>query len=37
MVANGTIEFGREVDFVVPTGNLGNILAGYMAKRMACP
>ena len=37
MVANGTIEFGREVDFVVPTGNFGNILAGYMAKRMGLP
>ena len=37
MVANGTIEFGREVDFVVPTGNFGNILAAYIAKKMGLP
>lgn len=37
MVVDGTIEFGQSVDFVVPTGNFGNILAGYMAKRMGLP
>ena len=37
MVANGTIEFGREVDFVVPTGNFGNILAAYYAREMGVP
>lgn len=28
------IESKREVRFVVPTGNFGNIFAGYLAKRM---
>ncbi len=28
---------GAPVDFVVPTGNFGNILAGYIAKRMGLP
>ena len=30
----GSIAFGDEVDFCVPTGNFGDILAGYYAKRM---
>ena len=28
---------GEEVDFCVPTGNFGNILAGYYAKMMGLP
>lgn len=28
---------GEEVDFVVPTGNFGNVLAGYVAKQMGLP
>ena len=28
---------GEEVDFCVPTGNFGNILAGYYAKKMGLP
>ncbi len=28
---------GQLVDFVVPTGNFGNILAGYIAKKMGLP
>lgn len=28
---------GDPVDFVVPTGNFGNILSGYVAKRMGVP
>lgn len=28
---------GEPVDFVVPTGNFGNILAGCIARRMGCP
>ena len=30
-------EVGQEVDFVVPTGNFGNILSGYIAKKMGVP
>jgi threonine synthase len=30
-------EVGQEVDFVVPTGNFGNILSGYYAKKMGVP
>ncbi len=32
-----TSEIGQEVDFVVPTGNFGNILSGYVAKQMGVP
>ncbi|MEE9525773.1 MAG: threonine synthase, partial [Candidatus Woesearchaeota archaeon] len=28
---------GEEVDFAVPTGNFGDILAGYIAKKMGLP
>lgn len=31
------IEAGDKVNFVVPTGNFGNILAGYYAKLMGLP
>lgn len=34
-VLNGDV--GRPVDFVAPTGNFGNILAGYMARKMGVP
>ena len=37
MVANGSIAGGELLDFVVPTGNFGNILAGYYAKQMGLP
>ena len=33
----GKITFGDEVDFCVPTGNFGDILAGYYAKKMGLP
>ena len=33
----GRIAFGDEVDFCVPTGNFGDILAGYYAKQMGLP
>lgn len=33
----GEIETGDEVNFTVPTGNFGNILAGYYAMRMGLP
>ena len=31
------IELGDEINVVVPTGNFGNILAGYYAKKMGLP
>jgi threonine synthase len=37
MVASGTVIAGRPIDVCVPTGNFGNILAGYYAKRMGVP
>lgn len=37
LVTQGTIEFGTRVNFCVPTGNFGNILACYYAKKMGLP
>lgn len=37
LLSEGEIEPGEKVDFVVPSGNFGNILAGYYAKRMGLP
>ena len=37
MVSSNQIEQGEEIDFTVPTGNFGNILAAYYAKRMGLP
>jgi len=37
MVACECIKMGDKVNFVVPTGNFGNILAGYYAKCMGLP
>lgn len=37
LLAEGEIEPGERIDFVVPSGNFGNILAGYYAKRMGLP
>lgn len=37
LVRQGVVELGGAVDFVVPTGNFGDILAGYLAKRMGLP
>lgn len=36
-VAAGKVEAGKPVNFVVPTGNFGDILAGYYAKKMGLP
>ena len=33
----GEIQLGDEVNFSVPTGNFGDILAGYLAKKMGLP
>ena len=37
LLADGAIKAGDPVNFVVPTGNFGNILAAYYAKRMGLP
>jgi len=37
MVKSGAIQAGEKINFVVPTGNFGNILAGYYAKKMGLP
>ena len=37
LVDAGEINMGDKVDFVVPTGNFGNILAGFYAKKMGLP
>ena len=37
LVRNGDIAFGEKIDFTVPTGNFGNILAGWFAREMGLP
>ena len=37
LVKNNEINAGDKINFVVPTGNFGNILAGYYAKEMGLP
>ena len=37
LLKHGQIRFGDEVNFSVPTGNFGDILAGYFAKKMGLP
>ena len=37
LLASNEIKLGDKVNFVVPTGNFGNILAGYYAKQMGLP
>lgn len=37
ILAKGRIKPGEQIDVVVPTGNFGNILAAYYAKRMGLP
>ena len=37
LVERGAIRMGQSVNFVVPTGNFGDILAGYYALRMGLP
>ena len=37
LLSAGRIEMGDEIDFTVPTGNFGDILAGYYAMRMDLP
>ena len=37
LIKEGTVKAGEKINFVVPTGNFGNILAGYYAKLMGIP
>ena len=37
MVRQGSIEFGDSINACVPTGNFGNILAGFYAREMGLP
>lgn len=37
LVSSNQIKMGEQVNFAVPTGNFGNILAAYYAKRMGLP
>lgn len=37
LVSSSQIAMGDKVDFTVPTGNFGNILAAYYAKQMGLP
>ena len=37
LLRDGKVTMGQKVNFCVPTGNFGDILAGYYAKRMGLP
>ena len=37
LLSSNQIQAGEEIDFTVPTGNFGNILAAYYAKNMGLP
>ena len=37
LITSNQMEMGDEIDFVVPTGNFGDILAGWYAKKMGLP
>ncbi len=37
LLKTNEIKENEKVNFVVPTGNFGNILAGYLAKQLGCP
>lgn len=37
MVCDGCMEYGEKLNFTVPTGNFGDILAGWLAKQMGLP
>ncbi len=37
LVNNGTVKMGETVNFTVPTGNFGDILAGFLAKQLGLP
>ena len=37
LLERGVIQMGQPVNFSVPTGNFGDILAGYLAKQLGLP
>lgn len=37
LLGRGAVQMGERVNFVVPTGNFGNILAAYYARQMGLP
>jgi len=37
LLASGAVNPGEKINFAVPAGNFGNILAGYYARRMGLP
>ena len=37
LLRRGSIRMGEQVNFCVPTGNFGDILAGYLAKKLGLP
>ena len=37
LLKRGQIKMGDQVNFCVPTGNFGDILAGYLAKKLGLP
>lgn len=37
LIKQGRLQLGQKVNFVVPTGNFGNILAGFYAREMGLP
>ncbi len=37
LVNDGVIKLGQKIDVIVPTGNFGDIFAGYLAKMMSLP
>lgn len=37
LLETGEIKAGEKINFVVPTGNFGNILAGYYASKLGLP
>ena len=37
MVKSGAVKMGGKINICVPTGNFGNILAAYIAKKMGLP